>query len=76
MDTSDLGEAVLEAGAVPRPPHGPYVHGPVYPIAFDSDGVLGAVAFASWDLYPRRSGTRSHGTGSRSAASRRRARRG
>jgi hypothetical protein len=52
MDTTELGLAVLTAEAVHPPPYGPYLHGPVHPIAFDIEGALGAVSFATWDMYP------------------------
>jgi len=48
----DLGLEVLTEAAVHPPPYGPYVHGVAYPIAVDVDGMLGAVSFATWDLYP------------------------
>ncbi len=52
VETMELGLRVLTEGAVHPPPYGPYVHGVAYPIAFDADGVLGAVSFATWDMYP------------------------
>jgi hypothetical protein len=52
VDTTEIGLEVLTEAAVQPPPYGPHVHGVAYPIAFDVDGVLGAVSFATWDMYP------------------------
>lgn len=47
-----LAPAILDAGAVPGPPVGPFERGAAYPLAVDIDGDLGVVSFAALDPYP------------------------